>query len=125
MTQRRPHYDFILAWAEGAEIECLIKGTETWEKVKNPSFSPDITYRIALIPDTINWDHVNEKYNYLARDRDGECFLFENKPTIAYNSNVWNYQEGGCIQANLFTSLSVGTVDWKDSLQVRPGYEDL
>ena len=47
MTKRK-HYDFILAWANGAEIEFL--NGDTWDLIDYPSWKEEREYRIKPEP---------------------------------------------------------------------------
>ena len=47
---RHKHYDLILEWACGAEIECLNNGK--WEKTKYPTWFEGKEYRIKPEPKT-------------------------------------------------------------------------
>lgn len=40
-------------------------------------------YRVKpSTPDTIDWSHVHPDYNYMARNSNGLCYLFKNRPEI-------------------------------------------
>lgn len=39
------HSELIHAWADGAEVE-FYTTRGTWEKIKEPSWSPEMTYRL-------------------------------------------------------------------------------
>lgn len=43
------HKDLIIAWANGAEIECLLN-TGLWIKAPNPNWGEDCNYRIKPEP---------------------------------------------------------------------------
>lgn len=45
-SKRRPHYDLIIAWANGAEVECKYYPTNDWTSVNNPSWLGHFEYRI-------------------------------------------------------------------------------
>lgn len=45
MTQRHKHADVIIAWAEGAEIECRGQPSRGWITVTNPVWSEECEYR--------------------------------------------------------------------------------
>jgi hypothetical protein len=116
----------LLAKHEGKRIEVHeydYPCNYAWREKLNPSWRDDFIYRIApepLIPDSINWDHVAPEYNYMARDEDGGAVLFRRPPQ--QHLRQW----GGfafCGNAQDFTSYRRGTVDWKDSLVIRPGHE--
>ena len=67
---------------------------------------------------SVNWDHVNSRYNYLAQDGDGSCWLYENEPFIV--SGDWASSRGDCTPADCLQSLVLGTCHWFDSLVERP-----
>ncbi len=45
-NKRHIHYDLIIAWAEGSEIECLQVDNTRWMLVSNPQWNRDDQYRI-------------------------------------------------------------------------------
>ena len=63
---------------------------------------------------SINWEHVDSKFNYLAEDCGGSVFLYEKEPFIT--SLWWESQGGEIAEANMFASYVKGTCDWKESL---------
>ena len=75
-------------------------------------------------PDMINWEHVAPEYNFMARDKDGLACIFEDRPSIRHRE-FWIAGGGSEVgdSVHLFASYRRGTVDWKDSLVIRPGYE--
>ena len=73
-------------------------------------------YRIATIPDSINWDHVAPGWKWMARDEDGDVYLFTEKPIL--KSDVWG--SSGDAVALCLSSYTRGTVDWQQSLVRRP-----
>ena len=46
MKQRHKHADVIIAWANGAEIECRLDPYDSWSKSTSPSWHADWEYRI-------------------------------------------------------------------------------
>lgn len=68
---------------------------------------------------SINWEHVNSKFNYLAEEPEGGAFLSEEEPFIAASS-AWGVTSGEVVEAHMFASYVKGTCDWKDSLIKRP-----
>ena len=67
---------------------------------------------------SINWEHVDSKFKYLAEDYGGSVYLYEKEPFIT--PPWWKSQSGEIIKANIFTSYVKGTCDWKESLVKRP-----
>lgn len=106
------------AYVDGEKIEYKL-GNE-WEVNERPVWNwPTVNYRIAKKPDTINWDHVAPEFKYMARDEDGDVFLFTEKPEKLHN--YW--RNGYKIPVIAHSSYRKGTVDWKESLVIRPGCE--
>ena len=75
-------------------------------------------YRIATVPDSINWDHVAPKWKWMARDNFDDVWLFMQEPS-ACDRGRWETR-GGSVLCTQFASYVRGTVDWKDSLVRRP-----
>ena len=67
---------------------------------------------------TVNWDHVNSRYNYLAQDESGTCWVYEHVPILI--EDEWASSRGDCTPADCLQSLVPGTCDWEDSLVERP-----
>ena len=67
---------------------------------------------------SINWEHVDSKFNYLAEDACGTAFLYKEEPFIA--STSWGIQSGDAVEAYTFASYVKGTCSWKESLVKRP-----
>lgn len=75
-------------------------------------------YRIATIPDSINWDHVAPEWQWMARDNFDDVWLFMKEPS-ACDSGRWETR-GGSVLCVPFASYARGTVDWRQSLVRRP-----
>lgn len=87
----------------------------------DPNFNWEVSdYSIYEEPKTkpsINWEHVNKKFKYMATDFNGDTYLYWNLPKCL--KGFWE-SKGRCINALTFTSFNPGTCNWKDSLVVRP-----
>lgn len=71
---------------------------------------------------SIDWSHVDKRYNWLAKNDDGNAFLYDRVPwSQGYAFVGW---AGSYVRADVFSSYQPGTCDWRDSLIVRPGYEE-
>lgn len=46
MTTKHKHYDCIIAWAEGKQIEYYASGVDKWFFVQSPNWIESIQYRI-------------------------------------------------------------------------------
>jgi hypothetical protein len=125
--------ELLLAHHEGRRIEIFTSTYEWFTPCEFDLWKEDRLYRIApkpLTPDTIDWSHVHPDYKFMARDirnNDRGCAeLFRKRPSIDVGSGNWfvdGMPSGLGLSAGVFTSYQRGTVDWKDSLVVRPGYE--
>jgi len=129
---REEKLELLTAWVDGKTIEFFSRVKEQWEKIAAPSWVENSQYRIALTPDSIDWSHVSPDLKYIARDLNGEVWIYNHKPKLDRSSNRWlsdadiiasNYgrkilwdERHGCV----FSSYVRGTVYWKDSLVERP-----
>jgi hypothetical protein len=112
--------ELLLAHHEGKRIEILCG--ELWTKAA-PTWAEWKIYRIApepLVPDSINWDHVAPEWKWLARDENGKAYLFAEKPRMVRTEWI---SCPAASHASSFASYRRGTVDWRDSLVIRPGHE--
>ena len=71
----------------------------------------------AAVKLSIDWNHVNENFRYLAMDADGRYHLYTDKPLQGDRQWVTNPP---CTPAIHFASFTFGTCNWKDSLVERP-----
>jgi hypothetical protein len=112
----------LLAHHEGKRIERHANCYDpAWMVVHNPLFCDGGRYRIApepLIPDSINWDHVSGDVVAMARN-DGDFYakFFSEIPCA---ESWWCGKVRGHTTSH--ASYKRGTVDWKDSLVIRPGH---
>lgn len=72
----------------------------------------------ALTKPSINWEHVDSKFKYLAEDADGGAYLYEDKPYTS--TEMWMVDNGDLTEAHGLASYVKGTCDWKESLVKRP-----
>ena len=68
---------------------------------------------------SINWEHVDSKFEYLAEDSNGGAFLYGKEP-FATADYDWCAKSDETVEAIVFASYTPGTCDWKDSLIKRP-----
>ena len=69
---KHKHYDCIVAWAEGAEIEFLSKFTGNFERATTPDWDEDTQYRIKP-------QQKEPRYLYVYEDKNGFPVLGTNK----------------------------------------------
>lgn len=116
----REMINLMQAFLDGEVVELYFNGT--WTKVNSTHWwASGFNYRIAdaTTPDTINWDHVAPEFKWMARDENGFSYLYSNKPKIIMNT--WEWIEGTKMaKPELFSSYRKGTINWKESLVIRP-----
>ena len=71
-----------------------------------------------VVKPSINWEHVRDKYKFLAQDANGNAWLYWEKPLMG--DGRWLASRGDCSEADSYASYTPGIVDWKHSLIVRP-----
>ena len=71
----------------------------------------------ATIKPSINWNHVNDHFKWLAMDADGKFHIYTDKPLQGERQWTTNLP---CTPATHFASFVPGTCDWRDSLVKRP-----
>lgn len=106
------------AYVDGEKIETC------YGIVDNPWWMWDYSdkYRIIKTPDQINWDHVAPEFKYMARDESGIGYIYNTKPIL--RDDVWSCNDFVKLtKSENYSSYKRGTVDWKDSLVIRPGCE--
>lgn len=106
------------AYVDGEEIEANSQSSGKWGKRSKPFWNwADVEYRIVppATQDSINWDHVAPEFKYMERRPTGEAYLYTGHPEKSYTLRS--------VPASIFSSYRKGTVDWKDSLVIRPGCE--
>ena len=111
-------YPVLVKFADGGEGAYTTDGKEH-ENHTIPTIYP---YPVEVIKKmakpTVNWDHVHSRYNYLAQDKEGTCWVYENIPIP--REVEWVSGRGGCTPADCLQSLVPGTCSWEDSLVERP-----
>lgn len=66
------------------------------------------------------WKIIDERFKYMAIDKDGSIFVYENKPRINYVHNHWVCEGGGVeIEEDIF-DIDTDNIYWENSLIRRP-----
>lgn len=60
MDSKHKHYDLIVAWANGAQIESWDEGH--WYDCKTPAWEEHVTYRVKVVPVT-KWQWIMREKN--------------------------------------------------------------
>jgi hypothetical protein len=70
---KHKHYDCIVAWADGAQIQYFYHGEWVdWESYTSPSWGKTIEYRIAPKPDVVVFVPAGDSRLYRSKQRDGD-----------------------------------------------------
>ena len=108
------------AWLDGKQIQKYVT-ENNWLYVDRPGWCPHVTYRIEPEPEIkkpdVPWEVFSPQWKYFAIDKDGEMFVYAQKPEIRLNAS-W-----GKSHARLITDLiKINTNDcpWDQSLVKRP-----
>ena len=85
-------------------------------------------YSLAKTLPSIDWNHVHDKFKYMATDSDGDTYLYEALPIKS--DEAWSLDSNSVVAvASGFKSFVPGNVDWKGSLvkreQIRGNRPDL
>lgn len=120
---------YVYAWLGGRNVEY----TNTFfyeEDEEYPWYTVDdisifaysgVNFRFAPIRPSIDWSHVVRRYNFLAQDQYGDCYLFDSEPTVSQYNWIQNRKGKFMCKAEAFESLKPGlNRDWKKSLVQRP-----
>jgi len=110
------------AYERGEPIEGRGAVSRQWAVVRNPTWNWAVNvYRVQpkpeLIPDTINWDHVADWVQCIARDGNEIGFGYEEEP-MKFPSG-WA-PRGRYVSLGALASYQRGTVPWDQSLIRRP-----
>jgi hypothetical protein len=112
------HKEIFDGWLAGGEVEFYSEGMAVWLYDPNPSFRPEVKYRIKETKDSFDWDALHPHYKFIVRDEYGDAYAYEEKPIVI--NRLW--REGcSCTKiTGAFASYKRGTCDWTDSLIERP-----
>ena len=112
-------YPLVVKFAAGGGDTYMTNG-KSHVNNKNRSLYPHPVEVVKkVVRPVIDWSHVHSKYRWLAKDPVGSYWLYEKQP---YETDCgWKSENGDCICADGFATLSPGFCDWEDSLIVGPG----
>lgn len=75
----------------------------------------DYSPKSILVDDL--WKYIPKEFNYIAKDKHGDIYLFKSKPEINLQSGEY-LSDDGC--ARLPLNINFNEVDWKDCCEKRP-----
>jgi hypothetical protein len=94
---QRPHYDLIIAWAEGKEIELFDEVMEGWVVIEFPSFNPKSKYRVKTA-----WYENIPQQGIL-------CWVWDSDESLKYPTFVKGYEYACAFPF-------IGGVRWKNAI---------
>lgn len=129
-------YEIVKLFFEGVQIEKRRRiGKALDLEIENSSVSdwydmnklfPDFNfveyeYQVKETNDSIDWSHVNPKYNYMARDaNDDFAYFYEAKPEWSDSIENWRTPSGTtAADGAAFSSYKMGTCSPENSLVSR------
>lgn len=118
------------AWLAGETIEVTdgYSNPPEWIEIEEDA-TPDFYFNIfryrvkpVNVPkDSIDWSHVHPDFNYMARDSNGDVYLYEEKPYTKDTYRQWTTFDGKTECCNVFASLRIDeNCHWRNSLVERP-----
>lgn len=125
-----------MPWEEAQEIYKAYHNKESvdfytpdgWKLLKTPisvALWSDFIYRIPppveVIPDSIDWTQIDDRFIFMARDKNESCWVYTERPD--QGPRGWSVAGTWLRIDNVLTSYKRGNIDWKDSLVWRPGHE--
>jgi hypothetical protein len=123
------HWPAVKAFKKGKTIRGRPLGgkwIEITPEFNSVPFYSDWEFEVAPDPEptpmTVNWDHVHPDCNAIAKDFSGAIWGYDRIP--ARNGPIWNQDRCRTFHVSILASLDPGTCHWKDSLIIRPGYEE-
>ena len=126
MKEVKTYRDLMKALAEGHTVEVQSVIDERWITIKEFPFKVyklddelRFKHRIKPTKPSIDWSHVSDEFNYLARDKEGLVYLYGNKPKIT-EYDWWFVDDVEFVSASAFKSVEIGNCDWTESLVERP-----
>lgn len=124
MKELKTCRDLMRVLSDGHTVEVESACGEKWSTVMEFRF--DVTklddellfeYRIKPTKPSINWGHVDPRYKYLARDENGNVYLYTEEPVKCVH--IWDSDGGMACRADSHITLTVGNCDWTESLVER------
>lgn len=77
---------------------------------------------MQVTQDAIEWKRVEDRaWRWMARDKNGGVWLYKQKPSLGEES--WkSHGTGFILPSDAGAHVTVGTVDWENSLRERPNH---
>lgn len=111
-----------IAWTKEETIQCRRDLDVEWVNTPfPPNWNEHLCYRVKPEEpiNTIDWSLIHPDYNHLAKDANGEWWLYIDTPTPERNSWEGNTRIRS-FPLDAITFFNPKEVDWKKSLISRP-----
>jgi len=103
------------------EFRRLHQPYDHWQLLDDPCWNfYRNEYRIGFARPSIDWKQVSSLFNYMATDRDGETYLYSDKPRFEKATGFWISGVAMLSNAAVFDSFKRGNYPCEDSLVERP-----
>lgn len=110
------------AFIEGRLIQIRRENAKVWHNCPTPLWDwSNNDYRAKpLSPDYIDWSPIAPRFEFCARDEDGEVYVFTEKPYVASEgSTKWTGIDAVRIDKFWQGVFTQGDMPWRDSLLIR------
>lgn len=111
-------YSVVVSFGSGRSESYTADGKCKEEHEKPSIYQYPVEVIKKVTKPSINWEHVHDKFKWIAQDAEGGCWLYEDSPVE--DEGEWKCSSGDCTAAEGFVSLVHGSCNWEDSLVTRP-----
>lgn len=115
-SETQEKIEVMQAFTQGRVIEYRGNSQEDWDDCPVPLWDwRSYEYRIkAYEPDQIDWQFISPRFQFCARDNDGEVYLFIERPVTG--DDVWCGVEATQINRFWQGIFTKGDIPWNESL---------
>lgn len=93
-------------------VECLFNSDKCKERVREWAESEYIEKTVISKRDRAFLEYIREEYKFIARDKDGELFIYRTQPRR--NEERCNWTSNGCISLSVRHNVDFPMVKWGD-----------
>lgn len=93
-------------------VECLFNSDKCKERVREWAESEYIEKTVISKRDRAFLEYIREEYKFIARDKDGELFIYRTQPRR--NEECCNWTSNGCISLSVRHNVDFPMVKWGD-----------
>lgn len=93
-------------------VECLFNSDKCKERVREWAESEYIEKTVISKRDRAFLEYIRKEYKFIARDKDGELFIYRTQPRR--NDERCNWTSNGCISLSIRHNVDFPMVKWGD-----------